>query len=122
MYVDQIESPRWTYNSKLREWDRRASVRIQPRRLSEHGYSWSGSYFVAELAPVTLHPLVSRLGQRVVEEILVQNLYTYLDATTIIEAEVVNTVAKDIVQGTLGVYLPEEMVFDACKIYCDEAY
>ncbi|WP_345942367.1 diiron oxygenase [Streptomyces sp. SID2888] len=56
------------------------------------------------------------------EEVLVQHLYRYLDFTARLEYIVVNRTVLGIAHGSIDVELPEEMRFDAYKIYCDEAY
>ncbi|OLT25759.1 hypothetical protein BJF83_22740 [Nocardiopsis sp. CNR-923] len=53
---------------------------------------------------------------------LTQHLYRYLQFTTQLEQLVVNKTMLDIAYGRIGVDLPRGMVFDAHKIYCDEAY
>jgi hypothetical protein len=58
----------------------------------------------------------------VLSSISVQQLYRYLDFTAKLEQVVVNRVVMAIANGYLNPGLPEEMVFDAFKIYCDEAY
>ena len=52
----------------------------------------------------------------------VQHLYRYLDFTTQLELEVINTVSKDIALGKLDVELPDVMRDDAFKLCTDEAH
>jgi hypothetical protein len=79
-------------------------------------------YFSPDLVPIVRHPLVVRLGPSVRREILIQHLYNYFDFTSCFEVEVVNWGVKRIFLKKTGFELPEEMLFDAYKIYCDEAY
>ncbi|MGH7307186.1 MAG: diiron oxygenase [Candidatus Rokuibacteriota bacterium] len=110
------------YKSKLRNWDRVASVRITPRRVVSDDEPAGKLYFSPDLAPNIQHPLVRALGPQAVEAILVRRLYRYLDFTVALEQNAVNPIVTAIGQGTSGLDLPQDMVFDAFKIYCDEAY
>lgn len=111
------------YSSKFREWDARASVRVRPRRNFLLEEEAAGKvYFSPELVPVVGHPLVVALGPAAVREMLIQHFYFYLDFTSHFEIMVVNDVAQRIAHGKSGIELPDEMVIDAYKIYCDEGY
>lgn len=110
------------YNSMFREWDSQASVRKDPRIIFQDEESAGKVYFSADLVPIVRHPLVVRLGPAVKREILIQHLYNYFDFTSGFEVEVVNWGAKRLFLRKTGFELPEEMLYDAYKIYCDEAY
>jgi hypothetical protein len=108
------------YRSPFAAWFERSSVRQAPRRVldeSEDRYSFS-----PDLVPLAGHELVRSLPDEVFEQVLTQHLYRYLDFTTKLEHLVVNRTVLGIAHRTVGVELPDEMVFDAYKIYCDEAY
>lgn len=109
------------YRSAFRNWDERAAVRIAPRRrlTEEEGQT---SYFSAELVPIARHSLITALPSATFQEILIQHLYRYLDFTAKLEYLVVNRTVLGIALGSVGVDMPEEMRFDAYRIYCDEAY
>jgi len=79
-------------------------------------------YFPKELVPVARHPIISNLGDSAVREVLIHHLYTHLDFTANLEHEIVNEIAKDIAHRKIGLTFPSEMVLDAYKLYCDEAY
>lgn len=117
-----ITNKTFVYNNKLDRWDRQASVRVKPRRMFVNEETTGKIYFPPELVPVSRHSMVSALGDEALREILVQRLYTYLSFTAHLEHDVVNEVTKVIAQRKSGVIFPWEMVFDAHKIYCDEAY
>jgi hypothetical protein len=72
--------------------------------------------------PIASHPLVAALGPPVMRELLIQHFYHYLDFTAHFEIRVVNDAAQRIAHGKSGIELPDEMIIDAYKIYCDEAY
>ncbi|MFI6011966.1 diiron oxygenase [Streptomyces sp. NPDC051243] len=109
------------YRSPFGTWYERAGVRQAPRRVLESDEG-DRHYFSPDLVPIAHHPLVKGLPANRLEEVLVQHLYRYLDFTARLEFMVVNRTVLGIAHGSIGVDLPEEMRFDAYKIYCDEAY
>ena len=108
--------------STLCEWDRLASVRTKPRRLLLKEEVADKVFFSPDLMPVTKHPIIADLGESAIRQLLVKRLYHYLDVTTSIEVNLVNNVLAHLFNGQTGIDLPEEMLFDAYEIYCDEAY
>jgi hypothetical protein len=110
------------YVSMLRDWDDQASVRRYPRRAFQDEEGLGKVYFSPNLVPIIRHPLVVKLGPSVEREILIQHLYNYFDFTSCFEIEVVNWGVQRIFLGKTGFELPGEMLLDAYKIYCDEAY
>ncbi|HWS82755.1 MAG TPA: diiron oxygenase [Ktedonobacteraceae bacterium] len=117
---DNIDGP--IYDSKLKNWDLQASVRVKSRRILIDEEASGKLYFPPELAPVTQHTLVRSFEAWALRELLIQCLYHYLDFTTMLEHDVVNRVAQLIAQRKIGVALPPQMLLDAYKIYTDEAY
>lgn len=110
------------YTSMFREWDTQASVRTDSRIVFQDEERLGKVYFSPNLVPVVRHPLVVKLGPAVQREILIQHMYNYFDFTSFFEVEVVNWGVKRIFLKKTGFQLPDEMLFDAYKIYCDEAY
>lgn len=109
------------YRSSFTNWDRRASVRVKPRRTLDHVQTgWL--YFPPELVPIVNHPLVAERGAEAVSRLLVSRLFQYLNFTTVLEATAVVPVTLDISLGRSGLDLPEEMRRDAFKITTDEAW
>lgn len=108
------------YRSPFTRWDSRAAVRTAPRR--ELAADDDGLFFSPELVPVARHPLVAGIRPDMFREVLVQHLYRYLDFTTKLEHLVVNRTVLGIAHGMVSIELPQQMRFDAYKIYCDEAY
>jgi hypothetical protein len=109
------------YRSPFARWHERATVRQAPRRLLESD-ALTAALFPPELVPVAQHHLVAAMAPEAFQTILVQHLYQYLNFTAKLETLVVNTTILGIAQGTVRVDVPEEMAFDAYKMYCDEAY
>lgn len=108
------------YRTPFATWFERSSVRQAPRRVLEEDEDKHA--FSPDLVPLAGHELVRALPDEVFEQVLTQHLYRYLDFTTKLEHLVVNRTVLGIAHRTVGVELPDEMVFDAYKIYCDEAY
>ncbi|MFD7625417.1 diiron oxygenase [Streptomyces sp. NPDC059851] len=111
-----------TYTSPFGRWWERSSVRQAPRRTLDEPSSEAVRYFSPDLVPVARHPLIAKLRPELFDQVLIQHLYRYLDFTAKLETLVVNRTVLGIAGGSVGVELPEEMRFDAYKIYCDEAY
>jgi hypothetical protein len=110
------------YNSMFREWDTQSSVRRYTRIVFQDEEDMGKVYFPHKLVPIVQHPLIVKLGPSVTREILIQHLYNYLEFTSCFEVEVVNWGVKRIFLRKTGFDLPEEILFDAYKIYCDEGY
>jgi len=111
-----------SYASRFQDWNERARVRVAPRRVLVDEESAGKQYFSQALVPISRHPMVAQFGPAAVRVTLIQHLDSYLDFTAKFEIEVVNSVARAIAHGKTGFVLPEEMRFDAYKIYCDEGY
>jgi len=111
-----------TYKSNFDDWYTRATVRMKPRRMLLDEEAMGKVYFPAGLMPVAGHPLVREKGPGVVRELLVRNLYRYLDFTSYLEHQLVNAAAQRIAFRATDFTLPDEMLFDAHKLYTDEAY
>ncbi len=108
------------YLSRFERWDDLASVRRRPRR--HFAAVEVGLYFPPELYPIVSHPVVVAKGSAVVEGLLLQRLYDYLDFTTELETLAVIPVATKISRGRSGLVLPGQMRADAYKIVTDEAW
>jgi hypothetical protein len=109
------------YTSVLTNWDSRSAVRSKPRRMFSDGDE-GRLFFSVGLTPPASHPLIVARGANAVEQLLTRRLYSYLDFTTILEQEIVNPVLLRLSRDSFGLALPEDMRFDAHRIYCDEAY
>jgi hypothetical protein len=109
------------YRSPFGSWYERSTVRAARRReLDER--TEDQVFFSADLVPVARHDIVRALPPEVFRQVLVRHLYRYLEFTSKLEHLVVNRTLLGIAHGTIGVELPDDMRFDAFKIYCDEAY
>jgi P-aminobenzoate N-oxygenase AurF len=110
------------YESKLRNWEHRASVRVKPHRELPTDAGIGLLYFPPELVPAATHPHISRRGPGAVTRVLVHALFAYLDFTVELEQNSVNRVCAAISQRRTGLRLPDLMRRDAFKIYTDEAW
>lgn len=119
---EETSNETFVYESKLSNWDHLASVRVKPHRVLIDEESLGKLYFPPELVPVSQHAMVRDIGDWAIREILIQRLYIYLEFTAALEHDVVNRVTLQVAQRNIGFHMPWDMVFDAYKIYCDEAY
>lgn len=108
------------YHSVFGSWFERGGVRRAPRRVLDEDQR--KHVFSPDLVPLAQHELVRALPPAVFDAVLTQHLYRYLHFTVWLEHLVVNRTVLGIAHGGCGVDLPDEMVLDAYKIYCDEAY
>lgn len=115
------DDPQSDYQSPLRSWHEGAAVRSRPRRTIQSTES-DRYYFSPDLVPLARHPIIRDLRPDLFREVLIQHLYRYLDFTAKLESLVVNRTVLGIAHDRVGVAVPEEMRYDAYKIYCDEAY
>jgi hypothetical protein len=106
----------------LRQWYDRAGVRVDPRRLMREESREGLFYWPPELAGFVAHPLVAERGDGVRDELLVRQLYQYLQFTANYELRVINRATELIANGRTGLELPAAVRADAYKIYCDEGY
>lgn len=118
---ERTEAEELEYRSPFHNWFERSSVRQAPRRTLGDD-DRTRQFFSPDLVPIAHHPLVRELDRDCFDEMLIQHLYRYLDFTAKLEYLVVNPTLLRIAHGATGVRLPEEMRFDALKMYCDEAY
>jgi hypothetical protein len=110
---------RQNYRSRLRNWERVATVRNNPvRNLGDGGEL----FFTPELVPTLSHPLLTGADQQVRETVLVHRLYEYLKFTIDLEQSAVIPVTGHISRGMAGFDLPEAMRRDAFRIVTDEAW
>jgi hypothetical protein len=115
------------YRSVFHAWERRASVRRQPRRVLDDGSvvisgERSVLFFPPELVPAARHPLVTDRGGTAVHRMLVRSLHDYLHFTQVLEQVAVIPVTTAIALGRSGVEVPARMRADAFAITTDEAW
>jgi hypothetical protein len=113
------------YQSKFElPWDDRSGVRSKRRRVltDEDDPDEEKEYFAPKLVPACQHPEVAALGPKAIRSLLVHRLYLYLGFTGVLELEVINPVLLELAHKKEGLNLPEDMRFDAHRIYVDEGY
>jgi hypothetical protein len=108
---------------KLQNWDKKASVRVKPRRILMREEEERGKlYFSPELVPIGRHPLVTQFGPAAVREMQVCHLYRYLDFTTLLELDVIGAVSREIALGRIDFEMPDVVRAEAFKLCTDEAH
>jgi hypothetical protein len=106
----------------LADWDTRAGVRADPRRVVRGELEANKTFFPERLIPYLAHPVVAALPEATRREMVARHLYQYLGFTAHFEVRVVNRAAQRIADGRAGFVSAPGLRFDAYKIYCDEAY
>lgn len=107
----------------MQSWYDKAGVRNDPRRMI--GEEQNGEfYWPPQLAPFVNHPLVAKLekADAAKHELLIRQLYHYLQFTSNYELRVINRATDLIATGRSGVPLSTQVRLDAFKIYTDEGY
>jgi hypothetical protein len=108
------------YKSRLRDWDRRASVRALPRRRL---ISLEGNLpFSPSLVPIAGHPLVAERGDTALHVILGQKLHSYLNFTEQLELKNVIPTSTNLRLGEVPFAVPHALRRDAGKVVTDEAH
>lgn len=109
------------YRSPFKSWERGSSVRSAPRRQVADSLKATET-FPVELVPTLNHSVTEDVGEVGRGILATQQLYRYLDFTTKLEHMVVNRTALGIAHNKVGIIMPDEMRFDAFRIYVDEGY
>ncbi|GAA0909854.1 diiron oxygenase [Virgisporangium aurantiacum] len=107
------------YKSRFEMWDDQAWVRSKPHRVEP--FDPNLQYFSPELSTLLTHPEVAAAPPGIIKEILVYNLYTYLEFTVRLETGPVNEVCVMLRSPQFLPWLPSKMKDDALRIYTDEA-
>jgi hypothetical protein len=108
---------------RFSKWDAVASIRTKPRqRLSPPKNASCADLvlFSPDLVPIAAHAAVRERGLS--SQIRMQHLFRYLHFTAILEQQYVNPAIVRIASRDLGLSLPNSMIIDAYRIYCDEGY
>ena len=104
----------------LGEWSKKAWVRstdLPTFHLNKIGY-----YFKPSLVPISLHPLVAKESPEIEEKLQVQHLYGYLDATEVLETDIINRGLLNLIRGNTPLNIPSDLLEEAYKIYTDEGF
>ncbi|MHC0067966.1 diiron oxygenase [Nostoc sp. UIC 10890] len=110
------------YFSPFTNWYESSSVRTKPQRIIDEIEICEKEFFPSQNIPILSHPLIQGKDVKFRKQIIIQRLYSYLELTNVLEHQVVNHVAHQIISGNLIIELPPQMIIDAQKIYIDEAY
>jgi hypothetical protein len=107
------------YASRFANWDQQAWVRSKPHRVVP--FEAHLKFFSPDLSLLLRHTDVSSSPAWVIDEILIHNLYTYLEFTVRLEMGPVNEVCVLLRTPNFLPWLPPAMKDDALRIYTDEA-
>jgi hypothetical protein len=108
---------------RFSKWDAVAAIRTKPRQrlIPAKGARVSDLVlFSPDLVPLADHPAVR--ARELSNAIRMQHLYRYLHFTAILEQQYVNPAIARIASREMGFELPNSMIIDAYRIYCDEGY
>src|SRR5688500_954704 len=89
--IERINS----YSSHQNQWERISSIRSKPRRLLDDEVD-PVNYFPLSRQPLCAHPEITKLGQSVIDVILTQSCYKYMNDIANIEKDIINKVAYNI--------------------------
>src|SRR5712692_766911 len=110
--------PSATYKSRFDKWDDVAWVRSKEHQ--DAPFDATLQFFSKSLAILFKHSRVSSSDQNVQRNLLVFQLYTYLEFTVWLEMGPVNEVSQLLGRPDFLAWLPSQMKDDALKIYVDE--
>ena len=104
------------------DWDKTSAVRGRAKRILTHEHIENKYFFPPESAPFLEHPLLAGFGEDKKREILIHQLYTYLNFTEYLEHEAICVVSYNIAMKKYGFDIPKSLRTNARKIYVDEIY
>ncbi len=104
----------------VNNWERNSTVKNKPRRILIKD---SSKYFfpIAE-QPLCIHPIIAAMGEEVVNSILVQSAYFFMQNILINETEVVCKITQKIIHEKAQISLSDEMVHQLLTVIVDETY
>ena len=103
-------------------WDRNHTVRSRPRPQVGREPARHLEYYSPSLVPAVEHPILLAQSPEVRSALLIHHNYAFSRATSRLETDILNPCLLDLAQGFCEVSLPEQLRFDARRIYVDEAY
>lgn len=103
------------------QWDQKSSIRSKPRRLLDIS-ECDAHFFPISRQPIAIHPLVTDLGEKAVQFILLQTAYRYMYEIALLELEMVNNVSLKIALNHYPYLFSQEQRNSAMTIIIDEAY
>ncbi|WP_462164366.1 diiron oxygenase [Pseudoalteromonas xiamenensis] len=107
------------YQPHAQIWEQRATIRTRPRRIIENDEK---SFYPKERQPLCYDPIIVKLGDEVLDQVLLQSLYKYINDIVIFETEIVNKTALDIAKGRFPFEFSFDARYDAMSVVIDEDY
>jgi hypothetical protein len=116
----QEATERWgaEYHSRFEQWETKAVVHT-PHEIAP--FEEDLLFFSPAISPLFLHPAVKGAPEEVRRQILVFNLFDWLEFTEWLEMGPVNDSCNLLRRPHFLPWLPTEMRLDALRIYTDEA-
>jgi hypothetical protein len=109
------------YNSVVEgRWHRNASVRVA--RQPVHGAEGEFDYFSRTLVPAASQPILLQQPKDVQQALLIHHNYAFARATSKLETDILNPTLLTLAEGFENLTLPDDLRFDARRIYVDEGY
>lgn len=102
-------------------WDKKAMVRTTPLRMLPE-LQGDGHHYPLFRQPLCVHPAVMARGEQVVERLLLQSCYKYMEDIALTETEVVCRITTAIANGRSRYDFPRELRQVALTVVTDEAY
>lgn len=102
-------------------WDKKAMVRTTPLRMLPE-LQGDGHHYPLFRQPLCVHPAVIARGEQVVERILLQSCYKYMEDIALTETEVVCRITTAIANGRSRYDFAREVRQVALTVVTDEAY
>ena len=102
-------------------WERKAMARTTPRRVLPE-LRGDGHHYPLFRQPLCVHPAVRARGESVVDEILLQSCYKYMEDIALTETEVVSRITARIANARSRYEFPREVRQVALTVMTDEAY
>jgi hypothetical protein len=110
-----------TYKSPFARWSEQSSVRTMAVNNGQWRHDAAGNWFpVADWRAVINHPEVAGAGRQ--QQVLAAMLLGYLDFTIRLEASCIAPVCRDLAMRRLAADCGAEVVRDALRVQCDEAF
>lgn len=110
-----------TYKSPFTRWSEQSSVRAVAVNNGQWRHDAAGNWFsVEDWRAVIDHPEVAGAGRQ--QQVLAAMLLGYLDFTIRLEASCIAPVCGDLVMRRLAADCGAEIVRDALRVQCDEAF
>ncbi len=102
------------------EWESKASVKHKNRTIFMSDQT--GYFYPLSRQLICLHPLVENMDPQVINYLLTQSFYKYLNDIAIIETRVINQAILNVLNNNIGLTFDSEQKIKLHTVMIDEAY